>query len=107
MGRLRFRDNPLELLTLSACETAAGDERAALGFSGVAVKAGARSVLGTLWSVDDPATADLVHRFYRGLLQEKLSRARALQAAQRELIRDFRYSHPAFWAPFQLIGSWL
>ncbi|NQZ96915.1 MAG: CHAT domain-containing protein [Myxococcales bacterium] len=107
VGRLRFRDNPLELLTLSACETAAGDERAALGFSGVAVKAGARSVLGTLWSVDDPATADLVHRFYRGLLQEKLSRARALQAAQRELIRDFRYSHPAFWAPFQLIGSWL
>ncbi|MCH2169632.1 CHAT domain-containing protein [Myxococcota bacterium] len=107
VGQLRFRDDPLELLTLSACETAAGDERAALGFSGVAVKAGARSALGTLWSVDDPATAALIRAFYRGLLQEKHSRARSLQAAQQELMGDFRYSHPAFWAPFQLIGSWL
>merc|ERR1711960_7852 len=60
VGLFRFRDEPLELLTLSACETARGDERAALGLSGIAVKAGARSALGTLWSVNDPSAALLV-----------------------------------------------
>ena len=79
MGTFRFRDQPLELLTLSACETARGDERAALGFSGIAVQAGARSALGTLWSVNDPATAALVADFYRRLTGARVSRAQALQ----------------------------
>jgi len=107
IGLFRFRDEPLELLTLSACETARGDQRAALGLSGVAVKAGARSALGTLWSVNDPAAAALVEEFYAGLLEAGLSRAVALQRAQQVLLADFRYRHPVYWAPFLLIGSWL
>jgi len=107
VGLFRFRDTPLELLTLSACDTAAGGERAALGLSGVAVKTGARSALGTLWSVDDPATSALMRHFYGSLLEAGSSRAAALRSAQRALIADFRYRHPAYWAPFQLIGSWL
>jgi CHAT domain-containing protein len=63
VGRLRFREQPLELLTLSACETARGDDRAALGLAGVAVQAGARSALATLWLVDDEA-ATLVMRHF-------------------------------------------
>ncbi|MAI78637.1 MAG: hypothetical protein CL917_06840 [Deltaproteobacteria bacterium] len=107
IGTFRFREQPLELLTLSACETAEGNPRAALGLSGIAVQSGARSALGSLWSVDDPATARLVTAFYRHLLTAGVSRAEALAQAQRELRQDFRYRHPAFWAPFQMIGSWL
>src|SRR5260221_839566 len=61
----RFRDEPVELLTLSACRTAAGDDRAALGIAGVAVKAGARSALATLWYVNDQASSQLGTDFYR------------------------------------------
>ena len=107
IGTFRFRKQPLELLTLSACETAQGSERAALGLSGVAVQAGARSALGSLWSVNDPATARLVGTFYQGLLEPGVSRAQALARAQRDLKKDFRYRHPAYWAAFQMIGSWL
>ncbi|MFP8875348.1 MAG: CHAT domain-containing protein [Myxococcota bacterium] len=107
IGLFRFRDEPLELLTLSACETARRDQRAALGLSGVAVKAGARSALGTLWSVNDPAAATLVGAFYENLLEPGVSRAVALQRAQQGLLADFRYRHPVYWAPFLLIGSWL
>ena len=64
----RYRsERPLELLALSACQTAAGDERAALGLAGVALRAGARSALATLWSVNDRATAELVAEFYAQL----------------------------------------
>jgi CHAT domain-containing protein len=108
IGRLRFRDDPLELLTLSACETAAGDDRAALGLAGIAVKAGARSALATLWYISDQATADLIEDFYRELQENpSLSRAAALQRAQLKLSRDARYQHPGFWAAYLLINNWL
>jgi CHAT domain-containing protein len=97
----------LELLTLSACETAAGDDRAALGLAGVALKAGARSALASLWSISDDAAHDLVVAFYRGLTTTNVSKAHALQQAQVRLLRDPRFNHPAFWAPFVLIGNWL
>jgi CHAT domain-containing protein len=100
------RDNALELLVLSACETASGDDRAALGLAGVALKAGARSALASLWYISDQASGALVTDFYRGL-QSGLSKAHALQAAQRRLIAGERYAHPAYWAPFLLIGNWL
>ena len=67
VGRLRFREDALELLTLSACQTAAGDDRAALGLAGVAIKAGARSALATLWFIDDQASSELIAEFYRPL----------------------------------------
>lgn len=101
------RDNALELLILSACETASGDDRAALGLAGVALKSGARSALATLWYISDQASGDLVVAFHRGLQSGKLSKAHALQEAQRALAADPRYAHPAYWAPFLLIGNWL
>jgi CHAT domain-containing protein len=107
IGLLRFRDEPLELLTLSACQTAAGDDRAALGLAGIAVKAGARSALATLWFINDQASAALVSTFYQYLQDPSLSRAAALQRAQLSLIQDPRYGHPAYWAPFLLINNWL
>jgi CHAT domain-containing protein len=104
---LQYRERPLELLVLSACETAAGDERAALGFSGAAIQAGARSVLGSLWLVQDEATSVLLATFYEALADPKLSRAQAMQRAQRRLIEDPAYAHPSSWAAFMLINSWL
>jgi len=101
----RFRDDPVELLTLSACRTAAGDDRASLGLAGVAVKAGARSALATLWYVNDQASSMLVSGFYRRLGQA--SKAKALQQAQRTVLDDARFRHPGYWAPFLLIGNWL
>jgi CHAT domain-containing protein len=107
VGLFRFRDTPLELLTLSACETAQGDERAALGLSGVALKAGARSALATLWKVSDVAATRLVVDFYTQLRNDGMSRAQALQRAQRAALEGVPYDHPGYWAPFVLIGSWL
>ncbi|MCP4702755.1 MAG: CHAT domain-containing protein, partial [Gammaproteobacteria bacterium] len=100
----QFQDKPLDLITLSACETAKGDDRAALGLAGMAVKAGANSVLAGLWMVDDTAAAELSVAFYREL-RHGLSKARALQRAQQSLLKHPDYRHPSFWAPFLLIGN--
>jgi CHAT domain-containing protein len=107
LGGTAYREQPVELLALSACQTASGDYKAALGLAGVAVKAGARSALATLWSVSDRASTLLVGEFYQGLQGAGTSKARALQAAQRRLLADQRYRHPAYWSPFLLIGNWL
>jgi len=107
VGLSKYRDQPLELLTLSACETAAGDDRAALGLAGVAIKAGARSALGTLWPVNDQAASMLVIDFYRSLQDPETSRAKALQQAQTKMLGDARYQHPGYWGAFLLISSWL
>lgn len=102
----RSRGEPVDILTLSACETAAGDDRAALGLAGVALKAGARSVLASLWFVNDEATSTMITDFYRELGRGGRSKAKALQAAQLELLSDERYRHPGYWAPFLMIGNW-
>jgi len=107
VGLFKFREEPLDMLALSACETAAGDDRAALGLAGVAVRAGARSALATLWHINDPASYELVMEFYRQLRNPSISRAAALQAAQLKLLNDLRYDHPGYWAPFLLINNWL
>jgi len=101
------RENALELLVLSACETASGDDRAALGLAGVALKAGARSALATLWYISDQAAGELIRNFYHNVQSGEYSKAHALQEAQRALAADPRYAHPAYWAPFLLIGNWL
>ncbi|MBD2103733.1 CHAT domain-containing protein [Leptolyngbya sp. FACHB-261] len=99
---------PVELLTLTACQTAAGDDRAALGLAGVAIQAGVKSALASLWYIDDAVTAELVTQFYDGLRDAKLSKAEALRAAQQAVINKGGFSaHPAYWAPFTLIGNWL
>jgi CHAT domain-containing protein len=93
--------------TLSACETARGDNRVALGLAGVAIQVGARSALGTLWLVEDEAAAMLMDSFYRQLQTPGVSRARALQKAQVALLKHPQYGDPFFWAPFLLINNWL
>ncbi|MGI8501009.1 MAG: CHAT domain-containing protein, partial [Hassallia sp.] len=103
---------PIELLVLSACETASGDERAALGLAGVAVRAGARSTLATLWSVEDESTAKIMGELYHQLEQakeKKINRAQVLQNSQLSLLKDLKdtkYNHPHYWAPFVLVGNW-
>jgi len=102
-----LRSEKVELLTLSACQTAVGDERAALGLAGVAIKAGVRSALASLWFVDDEATSQLIAEFYQQLQNPALSKAQALQNAQKKLAKKRKFRHPAYWAPFLLIGNWL
>ena len=98
---------PIELLVLSACETATGDVRAALGLAGVAVRAGARSTIASLWSLDDETTAILMDHFYAALKTPNTTRAQALREAQLSLFGSPRYRHPRYWAPYVLIGNWL
>ncbi len=100
-------DQSIELLVLSACETASGDQRAALGLAGVAIKAGARSTLATLWAINDEATAQFVGYLYRQLTQPGATRSGALRAAQVQMLQDPQYQHPIYWAPYVLLGSWL
>lgn len=98
----------IELLVLSACQTAEGDDRATLGLAGVAVKAGARSTLASLWHIDDRSTALLMGEFYRELAIAKVTKAEALRRAQVNLLRHYpNYSRPGYWAAYVLIGNWL
>ncbi len=103
----RLAARPVELLTLSACQTAEGDDRAPLGLSGVALQAGARTAIGSLWPVSDAAAQALIPTLYERLGQDGLNKAQALQAAQRELLAQERFRHPFYWSPFILIGNWL
>jgi CHAT domain-containing protein len=128
---------PIELLVLSACQTAQGDTRAALGLAGLAVRSGARSTLASLWPVDDQSTTLLMTQFYQQLMQPGITKAEALRQAQLGLLRgtgisqerttrsgiDFvpssemedaiarraarKFSHPYYWAAFVLVGDWL
>jgi CHAT domain-containing protein len=101
-------DRPVQLLSLTACTTAVGDDRAALGLAGVAAQAGVRSVLASLWFVNDAATSNLVKGFYADLKNPDLSKAKALQKAQITLIESGgKFARPAYWAPFILVGNWL
>ncbi|WP_242021832.1 CHAT domain-containing protein [Microcoleus sp. FACHB-831] len=97
----------IELLVLSACKTASGDKRAALGLAGVAIKAGARSTVASLWYVSDEATANLMTGFYRELGNTSVTKAEALRRAQQSLLQKPEYRHPYFWAPFVMVGNWL
>jgi CHAT domain-containing protein len=108
---LRVRDqsqpNAIELLVLSACQTAKGDKRAALGLAGVALRAGARSTIASLWAVDDESTSILMTQFYRELARTTLSKAESLRQAQLSLLENPRYKRPHYWAAFVLVGNWL
>ncbi|MCL1467468.1 CHAT domain-containing protein [Argonema galeatum] len=111
--RADTRIGPVELLVLSACQTAAGDNRATLGLTGVAVRAGARSTVASLWSVSDEATALLMTRFYEELAHSQanqgneVTKAEALRRAEQAVLQDERFSHPYFWSAFVLVGNWL
>ena len=113
---LQRSDQAIELLILSACQTAYGDERAALGLAGVAVRAGARSVLGSLWRVNDASTAELMKQFYQQLLESKSSQLRKAEALRQVQIKFIKgeiepnseeYKKPYYWSPFIIVGNWL
>ena len=123
---------PIELLVLSACETALGDEDAELGFAGLAVQAGVKSALASLWYVSDLGTLALMSEFY-DQLSDTLLKAEALRQTQLQMLKgevridrgtlklsngealglpgsfpqgDLSMSHPYFWSSFTLIGNW-
>ncbi len=105
--RSRPTSAPVELLTMSACQTAAGDDRSTLGIAGVAVRAGASSALATLWYINDQATVPLIEEFYTQLKKPGVTKAEALRQAQIKMIKDSNYNHPGVWSPFTIIGNWL
>jgi CHAT domain-containing protein/tetratricopeptide (TPR) repeat protein len=98
-----------ELVVLSACQTGLGKEIKGEGLVGLTrgfMYAGAPRVVASLWQVDDAATAALMKRFYRGLLQEQLRPAAALRAAQLELLKRRQWQAPYYWGAFVLQGEW-
>jgi CHAT domain-containing protein len=114
---LRQPERDLELLVLSACETATGDERAILGLAGTAVRSGARSTIATLWPVEDASTARLMSQFYQELRKPGEKKIEALRMAQLSLINSLKQNptfnelkdlppHPYYWAAYVLVGNW-
>jgi CHAT domain-containing protein len=107
---IRTRDvnrlQPIELLILSACETATGDNRAALGMAGIALRSGARSTLATLWLINDGSTAIFMAALYHQLTVAHVPKAEAVRQAQLQLLANPQFQHPFYWAPFVLIGNW-
>ncbi|MBE9062398.1 CHAT domain-containing protein [cf. Phormidesmis sp. LEGE 11477] len=106
----RDQNNPIELLVLSACETAISDSagRAALGFAGIVVQSGAKSTIASLWQADDVATSIIMETFYRELANGNISKAKALQKAQKEFIETSpEGEYIGYWGPFVLVGNWL
>ncbi len=107
----------LDLLVLSACETATGDERAVLGLAGTAVRSGARSTIATLWPVGDASTAEVMGKFYQDLKKPGEKKSDALRMAQLSLIETLKTKppfeeikalppHPYYWASYVLVGNW-
>jgi CHAT domain-containing protein len=103
----------IELLILSACQTATGDKRAALGLAAIAVRTGVKSTLATLWSVREDTTTEFNKAFYQSLTAPKsnvtkanVTKAKALQKAQQEILKQNRDNY-SIWAPYILVGNWL
>lgn len=105
--RGQLRPDLVELLILSACETAIGDDLATLGIAGAAFRAGARSAIASLWSLDDAFGVEFTRQLYQNLGQSGISKAVALQRAQKSLLANPQYEHPRYWATYILIGNWL
>ena len=98
-----------DLVVLSACQTALGKEVRGEGLVGLTrgfMYAGAPRVIASLWQIDDRASAELMKRFYEGMLGKKLSPAAALRAAQSSMSQDPRWSQPHYWAAFTIQGEW-
>ena len=127
-----WENESLELLVMSGCETAFGNEHSELGFAGLAIKSGVKSVLASLWQVDDRGTLELMNEFYRHLSsQNRTIKAEALRQAQLAMLQgnllmengeltwvgdrpqtsvssdlpESSLSHPYFWAAFTLVGN--
>ncbi|MEM9767957.1 MAG: CHAT domain-containing protein [Cyanobacteria bacterium P01_D01_bin.71] len=97
---------PLQLVVLSACETAQGDNRAVLGLAGLAARTGTRSVLSTLWVAQDTPNTEFMIRFYEKLSQPGMSVAESVRQAQLALINELGYTTPHIWSNYVLVGNW-
>ena len=100
---------PAELVVLSACQTGLGKEVKGEGLVSLTrgfMYAGAPRVVVSLWSVNDEATAELMARFYRGMLRDNLRPAAALRSAQISLMKERRWESPYYWAAFTMQGEW-
>ncbi|WP_241993620.1 CHAT domain-containing protein [Trichormus variabilis] len=101
------RTHRIELLILSACQTATGNDQEVMGIAGTTVQAGASSAIASLWDLDDEASVPFMKEFYQNLGQPNISRAEALRLAQQSLLKNPKYDHPRYWAAYVLVGSWL
>lgn len=100
---------PVLIVVLSACQTALGKDVRGEGLVGLTrgfMHAGASSVVASLWSVDDGATAELMKRFYSNLFQQKLSPAEALRAAQNSIRQEPQWASPYYWGAFTIQGEY-
>ena len=97
-------EGAIELLILSACQTAQGDNRAILGLAGIAVRAGARGTISTFWEAQDSPNTKLMVTFY-DQLRAGVTKAKALQVAQKTLSQEYEAIN--VWAPYTLVGNWL
>jgi CHAT domain-containing protein len=100
---------PVELVVLSACQTGLGKEVKGEGLVGLTrgfMYAGASRVVASLWQVNDAATAELMKRFYRRMLQDGMRPAAALRAAQIEMWKKPQWQSPFYWSGFALQGEW-
>jgi CHAT domain-containing protein len=104
LPKLQLKLPIVDLLVLSACQTALGNPQAELGFAGLAIQSGAKSVLGSLWNVSDTGTLQLMTQFYKQLKTEP-TKAEALRKAQVEILKQKGLSHPYNWSAFTMIGS--
>ena len=101
----RARGRQLDLLILSACETAVGDDKANLGLAGAAVQSGARAVIASLWQVNDESTSLLTKGFYDAYRQGA-TKAQAMQTTELAMLRTPRFRSPYYWASLILVGGW-
>lgn len=106
-GNQSTPETAIDLLILSACQTAEGDHRATLGLAGLAVRAGAHSTLATLWQVSDASTVKLMQEFYTAFSQPGTTKAEALRYAQVQLLQNPQYQTPYYWASYVLVGNWV
>jgi CHAT domain-containing protein/tetratricopeptide (TPR) repeat protein len=98
----------IDLLVLSACETAQGDNRATLGLAGIAIRARAKSTIASLWKSSDTSTPILMSNLYQNLTIKQLGKAESLRMAQISLLRgsNVTYQAPYYWGSFVLVGNW-
>ncbi|MCF2150244.1 CHAT domain-containing protein [Desmonostoc muscorum LEGE 12446] len=101
------RANVIELLILSACQTATGNDQTVLGIAGTTVRAGAQSAIAGLWNLDDESSVIFTKQFYQRLGRSDISKAEALRLAQQDILKQPNYEHPRYWAPYVLVGNWL
>lgn len=102
-----IRLDSIDLLVLNACETASGDDFATLGIAGTAVRAGARSAIASLWTLNDKSSVYFTEILYENLRQPNISKAEALRQAQLALLQKPQYKHPRYWSSYILAGNWL